>query len=116
MEKVFDFVSYGEKRRIVFGKTSYRNNNTLAVLMLEIMPDGSEESYATLTVNLEQSDWLCASGTCAFIDTNNLGENIVDWLVDNGLAKKTGTYGQSGWCSYPLVVFTDEALGFMRAL
>lgn len=116
MEKTYTFVSFGRKHEVVLRKTKYRNNGTLAVFMVEIMPDGFEEEYGVLTVNLEQSDWLCSSGNCQFIDTNNFGRDILDWLEENGIAIRTSTYGRSGFCDYPLVLFTVDALASMRSM
>lgn len=116
MEKVFTFNAFGQDHNIVLRKTTYRNNKTLAVFMVEIQDDGFEEQYGVLTVNLDESDWLCSSGDCQFIDTNNFGWDILDWLEENGIANRTGTYGHSGFCDYPLVIFTEEALASMRSL
>ena len=88
---------------VVIRKTQYANNGNLA-LLLET-PDG--EPVANLTVNLP--DEILASN-CAYLDTNNLPE--AEWFVQsNGLAKPTGEYGNSGYCSYPLYEFDLDKLG-----
>lgn len=105
----------GEKIKVKLGKTSYRNNDTLAVLLLQVLDNGEEEDYGVLTVNISDSDIL-ADDTQAFIDTNNMGEEIINWLVKNKIAMKTPFIGRSGFCTYPLMSFTKEALANMVAL
>ena len=52
---------------------------------------------------------------CGFIDTNNLGNNIIQWLIDNNLAMQTGRFGKSGFCVYPEVKFNmDEVKKYVR--
>ena len=106
---------WGDTLNIKLGKTSYLNNGTLAVVMLEVLDNGEEEEYDVLTVNINDSS-LLASDTDAFIDTNNMGQDIVQWLVENKIAKKTPFVGFSGYCSYPLMSFTKQALDSMVAL
>ncbi len=60
--------------------------------------DGDLEHYTDVTVNLPDCN---RSAGCQFIDINNNGEDILDWLEDNGFGKRTGKSGQSGFCSYP---------------
>lgn len=56
------------------------------------------EPYTDVTVNLPNQ----RRGTgCQFIDTNNNDESILDWLEENGFRERTGSYGHSGFCSYP---------------
>ena len=44
-------------------------------------------------------------GLCQFIDTNNNGEAVLDWLVLYELGVPTGRYAASGHCMYPEVDF-----------
>lgn len=49
---------------------------------------------------------LCErSAGCQFIDTNNNGEEVLDWLMLYGLCTPTGRYAVSGFCKYPEVDF-----------
>lgn len=105
----------GETINVKLGKTTYRNNDTLAVIMYEVLENGEEEEYDVLTVNISDS-MLLANDTNAFIDTNNLGKEIIKWLVDNKIATTTPFMGFSGYCSYPLMSFTKQALDNMVAL
>lgn len=79
-------------------KASYMNGNTAVILMCE---DGQE--FGMLTVNIHDLE-----DGYAYIDTNNL-PGAVDFLEDSGLGVFLGTYGQSGFCTYPMYyLFTDE--------
>ena len=94
--------TYVLKNRIVYlQKETYRQNNTLAVLIYE--EDG--ELFGDLTVNLGsplQSDCL------AFLDENNL-PGIGQWIEEHGLGVDMGVWEQSGFCRYPLyMLFTDR--------
>lgn len=114
MEKIYNYFAYGENHKIVLCVNSYRNNGTLAVLMSEVFDDGHEEPWSVLTVNLAMSDSMANKTDTQFVDTNNLGDEIIKWLEDNHIAVSTGLYAPSGWCVYPLVIFTKEALANMR--
>ena len=114
MEKIYNLKAYGKDHKIILGKTSYRDNKTLAVLMIEVFKDGHEEDWATLTVNLPVNLGIPNITDTQFIDTNNLGNEIIKWLKDNNIANTTGIELPSGYCMYPCVVFTKEALASMR--
>lgn len=109
MEKTYKLNMYGKTYNIALRKTTYRNNDTLAIIMMCIGKKGYEEDFGTLTVNIDDSD-LLADETSAFVDTNNLGSEIVDWLVKNKIANTTPFIGRSGFCSYPLVMFDDKVV------
>ena len=47
---------------------------------------------------------------CAFIDTNHNGQEILVWIIRNGLAVPAGRYGRSGYCSYPEYRFKETLL------
>lgn len=116
-EKIYDLNLFGDETfKIILGKTSYRNNGTLAVTMIDVLPDGTEEDFGVLTVNLECNLGLANKTDTQFIDTNNLTDKIIKWLVDNNIAKPTGLMWPSGYFMYPSVVFTKEALVGMRRL
>ena len=82
---------------------SYNNNGTLAIIVMEVMEDGTEEQFDVITVNLYESDFLEADNL-AFIDTNNCSW-AEKMLKQHRFAKETGRYGHSGWCTYPLYEF-----------
>lgn len=105
--KVYNY----KNRKIRLGKATYNSNNTLAVVMLYTNEWG-EEDEEVITTNIDDSDIL-ADDTQAFVDTNNMGNGIVQWLVKNKIAIKTPFFGCSGYCKYPLMIFTKEALDNM---
>lgn len=113
--KIYEFKSqYGKKYHIVLQKTTYANNGTLYVEMVETTPKGKfKDYYGAITVNLEFS---FATENKQYIDTNNLGNDILKWLEDNGIAKPTGEYGHSGYCTYPLFEFDEKVLAEMEKL
>lgn len=113
--KIYEFkTSYGKKYHIGLLKSTYANNDTLYIEMVETTPKGKIKDYFdTLTVNLEFS---FATKDKQYIDTNNLGEEILNWLKDNGIAKPTGEYGFSGYCTYPLFKFDKKVLAEMEEL
>ena len=83
---------------ITFEISSYRYGSGLAIVMW----CDNHEPYSNLTVNLED---FPTTKNRAFVDTNNLGEEIVDWIIENDLGELTGRVGVSGYCVYPEVEF-----------
>lgn len=65
----------------------------------------SNEQYAVLTVSFGEFISLKNS---AYIDTNNCP--FASQLLKEGIARETGFTKQSGFCSYPLWIFTEEFL------
>jgi hypothetical protein len=49
--------------------------------------------------------------TKAFVDVNNLGDGIVSWLEENGIARLSGEMAESGYCVYPAMEFLPSAIG-----
>lgn len=102
--RIFDLERYGKLHKIQLAVTSYVSGN-LAVRMNELI-DGEPEPWSILTVNLDSVRPL----DCAFIDISNNGEEILAWIVRNGLAVPTGNYARSGYCVYPEYRFRPEIL------
>jgi len=95
-------ISWGKEYDVTAYKMYYANNNALAIrLTAECGP------FATLTVNLSESDRL--EKDCAYVDTNNCpwAEQFIE---ENKLGEPMGTYGFSGFCSYPLYKFNMDRL------
>ena len=67
--------------------------------------DQSNEQYAVLTVSFGEFISLKNS---AYIDTNNCP--FAPQLLKEGIAQETGFTKNSGFCSYPLWIFTEEFL------
>jgi hypothetical protein len=73
------------------------------------MANGEDGSpYGVATVYLEgQSEKLPED--CAFVDTNNW-PYVDKLLIDEGLAEKIETVGQSGFCVYPAMKFNLDKI------
>lgn len=96
---------YNRDYPMTFNLGNYMANDNLYVELITGI-DGYYEPWSDLTVNL---DTKCAEN-CAFIDTNNNGDEIIDWLEAHGLGTTTGRYKASGFCVYPEFEFNMEEL------
>lgn len=63
---------------------SYYSGGNLAILLAD-WTSGEPQPWGDLTVNL---GWT-VSKDCAFIDVNNLGNDILPWMEKNKLGKPT---------------------------
>lgn len=89
---------------MIWMRSTYQYSKTLAVFSND--EDGSP--YGTATVYLQgQSDRLPRD--CAFVDTNNWPD-VDKLLIDEGLAEKIETVGQSGFCTYPAMRFNLDKI------
>ncbi len=95
---------FGTTENVTLTVNTYVDNNSLYVGMTT-MGDGFPEPYGDVTVNLLTS----VPPYCAFVDTNNMPE-LEDFLVKNGIAEFTGLMQKSGYCSYPLYLFSGEKM------
>lgn len=100
----FPYEKYGTTRPIQLQVASYLDGN-LAIQMIT-WEGGFPEPWNTLTVNLPG----LREKDCAFVDTNNNGNDILAWLVRHGLAVATGNQGRSGYCTYPEYRFCEKRL------
>ena len=91
---------YGSSHPMTFHLNHYCENENLYVGLIT-NEEGYPEPWSDLTVNLS----VKCKDNCAFIDTNNNGEEIIDWLMENNLGKPTGRIKASGWCIYPEFCF-----------
>ena len=103
--KTLTLNAWGTAHQISFRLSNYAENNNLYVGLI-CYDDGYPEPWSDLTVNLSVK---CAEN-CAFIDTNNNGKSILEWLVLNELATPTGRTCQSGFCIYPEMKFDMDEL------
>lgn len=95
---------FGTTENVTLTVNTYVDNNSLYVGMTTV-EDGFPEPYGDVTVNLLTS----VPPYCAFVDTNNMPE-LEDFLVKNGIAEFTGLMQRSGYCSYPLYLFSGEKM------
>jgi hypothetical protein len=97
-----DLNRFGQKWIIYVEVTKYAANNNLAIQLWS-----DDEPFSTLTTNL----FVKLPPNQAFVDTNNNGNEIIDWIIANGFGKPVGISQRSGFCMYPLVEFDLEKLG-----
>lgn len=102
--KKFSLEHYGDIYQIQLSVSTYQNGN-LAITMTD-WSSGEPEPWNVLTVNLG----VALSKDCAFIDTNNNGNDILSWIIRYGLAVPTGRKAVSGFCSYPEYRFRPSKL------
>ena len=76
----------------------------LAVFLDELTPAG-REPYCALTVSFGKFIGIKNS---AYIDTNNCG--FAGQLLKPEIAQATGLYKTSGFCRYPLWIFSEQFL------
>ena len=96
---------YGENHPMTFDLDRYADNGNLYVGLVT-HEEGYPAPWSNLTVNLGTR----CKENCAFIDINNNGNEIMEWLMQNGLAVPTGEMKYSGFCVYPEVKFNMEKL------
>lgn len=96
---------YGAVHPMSFKLATYVENGNLYVGLIT-HEEGYPEPWSDLTVNLG----VKCEPNCAFIDTNNNGDEIVDWLISMQLGHFTGRMEASGWCLYPEIKFDMDKL------
>lgn len=78
--------------------TTYKGGlGTPIAILLYSLEDNELEYYADITVNLPKHP---RDAGCQFVDTNNNGEDLLDWLEEIKFGKRTGNNAQSGFCEY----------------
>lgn len=104
--KTLKLKKYKKTYTLTLAPTYYMDNGSLGIYILH-RTSNEWEPYGTLTVNLEERS---LGKNKAYVDTNNLGAEILDWITDNGLGELTGNEKKSGFCTYPEVLFYEEVL------
>ena len=98
--------SYGETEKVEPYLSMYTENDNLFVGLAYEDPEYGKQPYTDVTVNITKLPYLMAA-----IDVNNNGQEMMDFLVDNGLAKPVpGQAAHSGFVDYPIAVLNEEAL------
>lgn len=99
---------WGSEHGLALVRTTYQMTGNLAVEAL--VADRNDEEYGqtwcSVTVNLGS----LPDDDLAFLDTNNMGCELVAMLDALGVYEYTGIMSRSGYCEYPLVRFAQEAL------
>jgi hypothetical protein len=102
---LINYEKYGAVHPIELQVAKYGYNNSLAIRMIT-HEAGYAEPWSNLTVNLVDD----LKPDCAFVDTNNNGPEILQWIEENKLGKPTGRMEQSGYCKYPEYKFDLEKI------
>lgn len=92
-----EFEFYGDTYRLGLYKTTYTNNDNLAIV---VMDEDSQEQFTVLTVNIMD----LPENNMAAIDTNNNADLAVA-VEKAGFFTHTGIDIPSGFCIYPICVF-----------
>lgn len=100
-----NMIKYGAVHPMTFVMDQYSENGNL-YLGLVTHESGFPEPWQNLTVNLS----VKCKENCAFIDTNNNGTEIIEWLMTNQLGRLTGRMESSGFCVYPEFKFDMQKL------
>lgn len=95
--------AWGKEHQIALSVEHYAENGNLAIQMWSF-DEGYPEPWSILTVNLSRK----CKPNCAFIDTNNNGNEIIDWLEANHLGFDTGVIQISGYYAYSMFEFNME--------
>ena len=103
--KTLKYYKRGKLHDISFRLATYAENGNLYVGMLS-HDEGYAEPWSDLSVNLSMK----RKPNCAFIDVNNNGEEIIDWLCSYGLTTETGMMKYNELCIYPEVEFNMDKL------
>ena len=104
--QTFTLNAHGQQYKIRLTVRVYPGGNLAIAMEAMDRPDGYWEPWSVLTVNLG----TLRAKDCAYIDTNNNDDAILDWIADNNLAYPTGATGHSGYCHYPEYRFNPELL------
>lgn len=103
--KTLTLHKYGKDHPLTFIVDSYLQNGNLYVGLIT-HEEGYPEPWSNLTVNFGAK----CKENCAFIDINNNGREIIDWLVENNLGSLTEYVMPSGFCEYPEFEFNMDVL------
>lgn len=91
------FEFYGDTYRLGLYKTTYTNNDNLAIV---VMDEDSQEQFTVLTVNIMD----LPENNMAAIDMNNNADLAVA-VEKAGFFTHTGIDIPSGFCIYPICIF-----------
>ena len=102
----FIFKKYGRNNKLDLNIGRY-GNGELAIYANDYS-EGYPQKYANITVNLDLDELNDAF--TAFIDVENLGEEIIDVLIANNLGELTGRCCEAGFVTFPEFKFNKETL------
>ena len=97
-----EFEFYGDTYRLGLYKTTYTNNDNLAIV---VMDEDSQEQFTVLTVNIMD----LPENNMAAIDMNNNADLAVA-VEKAGFFTHTGMDIPSGFCIYPICIFNLDRI------
>lgn len=97
-----EFEFYGDTYRLGLYKTTYTNNDNLAIV---VMDEDSQEQFTVLTVNIMD----LPENNMAAIDMNNNADLAVA-VEKAGFFTHTGIDIPSGFCIYPICIFNLDRI------
>jgi len=100
-----NMIKYGAVHPMTFETSHYTDNGNLYVGLIT-HEEGFPMPWQNLTVNLG----VKCKENCSFIDINNNGTEIIEWLMTNQLGHLTGRMETSGFCVYPEFKFDMKEL------
>lgn len=71
------------------------------------LKDSNGIPYTTLTVSFGE---FIGMKNAAYIDSNNNPKELIDAVVEAGWMQDTGFTKSSGFCTYPLYIFSEDFL------
>jgi hypothetical protein len=105
--KTIKFKFFDEEIEVRFVKAHYFNGNLFVGAEHYEEEYECYESWCDVTVNLPG---MGCEPNEAFLDVNNCPWELITELKKKGYIKDTGITRQSGFCTYPLVEFSEEFL------
>lgn len=103
--KTLTLNAHGAEYQISFHLANYATTGNLYVGMI-VHYDEETDDWSDLTVNLDEK----LKPNHSYIDTNNNGNEIMNWLINNNLGRYTYGMGFSGFCVYPEFEFNIDEL------
>ena len=103
--KTLTLNAWGFDHKISFHLATYTTTGNLYVGLI-CHDEEYPEHWSDLTVNLDET----LEQNHSYIDTNNNGNEIMNWLIANNLGKYTYGMGFSGFCVYPEFEFNMDEL------
>lgn len=97
---------FGSRYNIQFRMEYYENGNTAIIMDCFNYCGIYEGVYGKLTVNLGNK----LDPEYGFVDINNLGDEILDWIADNELGEDTGIRDKTVFVTYPLYKFNLDKI------
>lgn len=105
--KVYKVNLFGSEVEVYLKKTSYQDNNSLAIQVLEY-PSGMP--FSVLTVNIPDRDFYIdddVENNIAFVDINN-NPWAKEFIEKYKLGENMHIIAQSGYCMYPAYKFRED--------